>query len=70
MQDAVTQPEGQLLGHTEGITHISARGDGVHLISNSKDSTIRLWDLRKMTPGSQAVPRSEAVRSPITAYCM
>lgn len=63
MQDGVSHPEGQLLGHTEGVTHVSARGDGIHLISNAKDSTVRLWDLRKMTPGSQSVPRSETVRS-------
>lgn len=63
MQDGVTQPEGQLLGHTEGVTHVSARGDGIHLISNAKDSTVRLWDLRMMTPGSQCVPRSETVCS-------
>jgi hypothetical protein len=67
MEDGVSAPEGQLLGHTEGITHVSARGDGIHLISNSKDSTVRLWDLRKMTPGSQSVPRSETVRPPSAA---
>ncbi|GMH42992.1 hypothetical protein BSKO_10914 [Bryopsis sp. KO-2023] len=39
---------GVLVGHTEGITHIDAKGDGCHLISNSKDQTIKLWDIRKM----------------------
>ena len=62
MEDGVTQPEGQLLGHTEGVTHLSARGDGIHIISNGKDSTVRMWDLRKMAPGSLSVPRSEMVR--------
>lgn len=67
MEDGVTQPEGQLLGHTEGVTHVSARGDGVHLLSNGKDSTVRMWDLRMMTPGAQSIPRSETVSSSSTA---
>jgi len=41
-------PVGVLLGHTEGITHIDSKGDGKHLITNGKDQTIRLWDIRKM----------------------
>jgi WD40 repeat protein len=63
MSEGVTRPEGQLLGHSEGVTHISPRGDGRYLLSNAKDSTVRLWDLRKCTPGSHSVPRSEQVRS-------
>lgn len=39
---------GVLVGHTEGVTHLDAKGDGRHLISNSKDQTIKLWDIRKM----------------------
>ena len=41
-------PEGVLIGHREGITHISSKGDGYTLISNCKDQTIKLWDIRKM----------------------
>lgn len=41
-------PAGILAGHIEGITHIDTKGDGRHLISNSKDQTIKLWDIRKM----------------------
>ena len=36
------------MGHTEGITYVSAKGDGRYVISNGKDQTLRLWDLRKM----------------------
>jgi WD repeat-containing protein 23 len=36
------------MGHTEGITYVSAKGDGRYIISNGKDQKLRLWDLRKM----------------------
>ena len=42
------RPVGVLVGHTEGITHIDPKGDGRHLISNSKDQSVKLWDLRSM----------------------
>ncbi|CAM9357835.1 unnamed protein product [Discosporangium mesarthrocarpum] len=38
---------GGLCGHQAGVTCITAKGDGHHLISNSRDQTIKLWDLRK-----------------------
>lgn len=38
----------QLVGHTEGITYVSSKGDGRYVISNGKDQSLRLWDLRKM----------------------
>uniref|UniRef100_A0A7S0N7W5 DDB1- and CUL4-associated factor 11 n=1 Tax=Pyramimonas obovata TaxID=1411642 RepID=A0A7S0N7W5_9CHLO len=47
-------PVGVLLGHTEGITHIDSKGDGLHLISNGKDQAVRLWDIRKMLNPSEA----------------
>ncbi|KAG8219620.1 WD40-repeat-containing domain protein [Butyriboletus roseoflavus] len=42
------KPSGVLVGHTEGITNVSAKGDGRYVISNGKDQALRLWDLRKM----------------------
>ena len=42
------KPSGVLVGHTEGITNVSAKGDGRYVISNGKDQVLRLWDLRKM----------------------
>jgi len=45
---STAKPAGVLVGHTEGITHVSSKGDGRYVISNGKDQTLRLWDLRKM----------------------
>ncbi|KAM0948566.1 putative transcription factor WD40-like family [Dioscorea sansibarensis] len=45
---AISKPVGVLLGHLQGITFIDSRKDGRYFISNSKDQTIKLWDIRKM----------------------
>ncbi|THH00690.1 hypothetical protein EW026_g1895 [Hermanssonia centrifuga] len=42
------KPSGVLIGHTEGITYVSAKGDGRYVISNGKDQVLRMWDIRKM----------------------
>ncbi|KAL1358400.1 hypothetical protein HN51_003676 [Arachis hypogaea] len=43
------QPAGTLVGHLDGITFIDSRGDSRYLISNGKDQTTKLWDIRKMS---------------------
>jgi DDB1- and CUL4-associated factor 11 len=48
------RPAGVFLGHTEGLTYIDSRGDGVYVLSNGKDQTAKLWDVRKMLPASRA----------------
>lgn len=53
-------PCGVLVGHLEGITHIDAKGDGRYLISNSKDQTIKLWDIRKMVSQETAMTHTRA----------
>ncbi|KAI0698404.1 WD40 repeat-like protein, partial [Cerioporus squamosus] len=47
------KPSGVLIGHTEGITYVSAKGDGRYVISNGKDQILRLWDLRMMRSNSE-----------------
>merc|ERR1719394_1662241 len=46
------KPVGVLAGHVDGIAYISPKGDGRHLISNSKDQSIKLWDLRRFSDKS------------------
>jgi WD repeat-containing protein 23 len=41
------------MGHTEGLTYVSAKGDGRYIISNGKDQACRLWDLRKMRTNAE-----------------
>ncbi|XP_035700053.1 DDB1- and CUL4-associated factor 11-like [Branchiostoma floridae] len=54
---------GILLGHFDGITHIHSRGDNRFLISNSKDQTIKLWDIRKLSPAATVKPSISKLRS-------
>ncbi|XP_011011461.1 PREDICTED: LEC14B homolog [Populus euphratica] len=42
-----------LMGHLEGITFIDSRGDGLYFISNGKDQTTKLWDIRKMSSNAK-----------------
>ena len=42
------KPVGVMVGHTEGLTHLDPKGDGRYFISNCKDQTIKLWDVRSM----------------------
>ncbi|KAG0330683.1 hypothetical protein BG004_002039 [Podila humilis] len=41
-------PSGVLVGHTEGVTHVTSKGDNRYLASNGKDQKMLLWDLRMM----------------------
>ncbi|KAF9270723.1 WD40 repeat-like protein [Marasmius fiardii PR-910] len=51
------KPSGVLVGHTEGITYVSAKGDGRYVLSNGKDQAMRLWDLRKMRGSGEYTER-------------
>ena len=43
-----SKAQGVLPGHGNGITSLSSKGDGRYLISNSKDNTCKVWDVRRM----------------------
>lgn len=47
LSEANPKPQGVFPGHTDGLTYISSRDDGYYFISNSKDQTCKLWDIRK-----------------------
>nr|PNR62558.1 hypothetical protein PHYPA_000982 [Physcomitrium patens] len=57
------RPAGQLVGHLEGITFIDSRKDGRCFISNGKDQTIKLWDIRKMTSGPASCKKGRKIPS-------
>lgn len=46
LNESNPHPVGVLAGHKDGITFIDSKGDGRHLISNCKDQSIKLWDVR------------------------
>lgn len=48
---------GVLMGHLEGVTFIDGHADGCYFISNGKDQTTKLWDIRKMSSNVTFTPR-------------
>lgn len=52
-----------LVGHADGITYIDSRGDGRHLISNSKDQSIKLWDIRVFSDEDAVVNSVKAAKT-------
>lgn len=55
---------GVFLGHTAGLTFVDSKGDGRYVLSNGKDQTAKLWDLRKM------MSKENADRVDINAHSM
>eukprot|EP01095_Lingulamoeba_sp_RSL-Kostka_P005759 TRINITY_DN1744_c0_g1_i1.p1 TRINITY_DN1744_c0_g1~~TRINITY_DN1744_c0_g1_i1.p1 ORF type:complete len:531 (-),score=142.55 TRINITY_DN1744_c0_g1_i1:64-1656(-) len=45
----ITDSVGSFIGHLYGVTHVSSKNDGRYFISNSKDQSIKLWDIRKLS---------------------
>lgn len=41
-ENCEAKPVGILAGHVDGLTFVDSRGDGRHLITNSKDQSIKL----------------------------
>lgn len=65
LSESNPQNVGALAGHIDGITFIDSRLDGRFLLSNSKDQTIKVWDLRKFssTAAQEAVRRAVSRQS-------
>lgn len=47
------RPVGVLPGHSEGITWVESKGDDRYILSNSKDQTAKLWDVRMAFSSAQ-----------------
>jgi WD repeat-containing protein 23 len=63
LRESDPKPVGVLAGHVDGITFIDPKGDGRHLISNSKDQSIKLWDVRRFSSQSAVRATKAAVRN-------
>ncbi|EGR30032.1 WD repeat protein [Ichthyophthirius multifiliis] len=48
---------GVLIGHVGGITSVDSRQDNYYIASNSKDQSLKLWDLRKSEQDYESKPR-------------
>ncbi|XP_064258286.1 DDB1- and CUL4-associated factor 11 [Passer domesticus] len=56
-------PAATLAGHRDGLTFLHARGDGRYVVSNSKDQSAKLWDLRRPSgPAALAAARRAVAR--------
>lgn len=55
---------GTFVGHTDGLTHLSAKGDGRYLLSNSKDQTLKIWDVRRASDAAAASAAAAAREAP------
>lgn len=44
---------GAFVGHIEGLTYIDSKGDGRYILSNGKDQSMKLWDLRMVMSTNQ-----------------
>ncbi|PBP22990.1 WD40 repeat-like protein [Diplocarpon rosae] len=44
---------GAFAGHIEGLTYIDSKGDGRYILSNGKDQSMKLWDLRMVMPSGE-----------------
>ena len=54
-------PVGFLAGHTEGIAYLDACSDGYTVLTNSKDQTIKLWDVRNFSEETMAIKVQETI---------
>ncbi|XP_077502674.1 DDB1- and CUL4-associated factor 11 isoform X3 [Amblyomma americanum] len=59
------KPVGILAGHCNGITFVDSKNDARYLITNSKDQTIKLWDMRAFSSkeGIQATKMAVACQN-------
>lgn len=44
-----------LTGHSDTITSLAVSPDGSHLLTNSMDNTLRMWDMRPYAPENRCM---------------
>ncbi|XP_065581901.1 DDB1- and CUL4-associated factor 11-like isoform X2 [Artemia franciscana] len=58
-----SKPVGVFAGHKDGIAFVDSRKDCRYLITNSKDQTIKLWDMRRFSSENAQTNTRKAVGS-------
>ncbi|KAI0600604.1 WD40 repeat-like protein [Biscogniauxia sp. FL1348] len=49
---------GAFVGHIEGLTYLDSKDDGRYLLSNGKDQSMKLWDLKMMYTTAQFLEKN------------
>uniref|UniRef100_A0A915CK33 Transcription factor TFIIE alpha subunit C-terminal domain-containing protein n=2 Tax=Parascaris univalens TaxID=6257 RepID=A0A915CK33_PARUN len=55
------RPVGVFAGHRDGITYVDSKGDDRYLLTNAKDQSIKLWDIRRFSSASAQEETRRAV---------
>ncbi|EJD75284.1 hypothetical protein LOAG_17541 [Loa loa] len=55
-------PVGVFAGHRDGITYIDCHGNDRYILTNSKDQTVKIWDLRRFSSSDAEKVTLNAVR--------
>lgn len=58
----------KLHGHSNTITGLKVSPDGHHLLTNSMDNTLRVWDMRPFAPANR-YGATDVLRSHSAAWC-
>ena len=56
------EPLGAFVGHLSGLTYLDSAKDGWWLLSNSKDQTAKLWDIRRSLVSFAAAKKERSSR--------
>ncbi|KAI1815421.1 WD40-repeat-containing domain protein [Poronia punctata] len=59
---------GAFVGHIEGLTYIDSKDDGRYLLSNGKDQSMKLWDLKMMYTSAQFVEKNPRQHIPYSEF--
>ncbi|GAP90185.1 putative wd repeat protein [Rosellinia necatrix] len=55
---------GAFVGHIEGLTYLDSKDDGRYLLSNGKDQSMKLWDLKMMYTSAQFCEKNPRQHTP------
>ncbi|KAI0162023.1 WD40-repeat-containing domain protein [Xylariaceae sp. FL1272] len=55
---------GAFVGHIQGLTYMDSKDDGRYLLSNGKDQSMKLWDLKMMYTTTQFLDRKPERHTP------